>query len=74
MTVKKIVIESCLTCPHRGHLGGFAGISFVPCCKKFKSKGLPHGISNSVTLGVHASPTYEIPDWCPLEDNDVDGG
>lgn len=66
---KKIIIETCESCPHRGHRGGFAEVSYVPYCQKV-ALNLPYEVG---TIGnrdlVTARSTYVIPDWCPLEDD-----
>lgn len=64
---RKIAIKTCIECPHKGHKGGFATISYVPKCG-YTGKELPHGIGKSGGIVV-ASPTGVIPDWCPLEED-----
>ena len=65
--MKAILIKNCLVCPNRSHRGGFATVSWIPCCSLMKSKELPYTLSGNASC-VSASPTGEIPEWCPLPD------
>lgn len=68
--MKKIVIEGCGVCPYRDHNGGFGQIGYIPVCGKMNNKELPYRIGQAIGgRQVVASPTGEIPSWCPLEDN-----
>lgn len=60
--MRYIPVKSCLECPHRAHEGGFDKVSFIPMCNN-TMKQLPYTVGKSLII----SPTYEIPDWCPLE-------
>lgn len=68
MTERKIVIKTCEECPHIGREGVFCRIAYIPRCANAK-KNLPHEVVVSKQGFVSAKPTYEIPDWCPLEEN-----
>ena len=65
---RKIVISACRECPHVGHKGAFAAVSYVPKCE-LEGKELPHSIGYSVGKVVVATLEETIPDWCPLEKN-----
>lgn len=64
---KKIVIETCESCPKRDHMGAFGQVAYIPCCCAMQLK-LPY---NEVSRNgrPYAEATHEIPDWCPLEDD-----
>lgn len=59
--IKIIRIETCKECTNRDHKGAFGRISYIPICRKAGME-LPYTEHKG-----KASPTYEIPDWCPLE-------
>lgn len=68
---KKIVIKDCSECPHKDHKGGFGEVSYIPICIHIRiidRRELPYtvGLAHNVVV---ASPTYVIPEWCPLTDN-----
>lgn len=67
---KKIIIKSCNECPYTNHKGSFHRVSYIPYCIKIKRKDniLPYSINDSYNF-LSASPTWVIPKWCPLEDN-----
>jgi hypothetical protein len=67
---KKIVIASCLSCPSRDHRGAFGHISYIPVCRR-TGKDLPYTVGASAGMTLVASPTYAIPDFCPLEDDNA---
>lgn len=69
MTERKIVIKTCEECPHIDHEGGFGRIAYIPRCANAK-KNLPYTVEASDAGRVYAEPTYEIPEWCPLKEND----
>ena len=81
MATRKIVLETCSDCPHRDHKGAFGNPSCVPCCRHPNARQddgmspeLPHTISEGKPMlsggkKFHATPTYTIPEWCPLEHN-----
>ena len=79
---KKIVIESCSTCPHKDHSGQFTPGGAYPLCRKAKlpegekypdykgtSRVLPYKVGERYNHIPCRQATYEIPDWCPLEDD-----
>lgn len=63
---RKIVIENCGECPHKGHKGAFGRVAYVPRCGK-TGKDLPYTKVVGATDSIHAQYTGVIPDWCPLE-------
>lgn len=64
---RKIVIESCKTCPHRDHMGAFGSPAYVPVCRRMNQQ-LPYDLQpNGRGTGCIAVPSYDIPDCCPLE-------
>jgi hypothetical protein len=68
---KKIIITSCLECPHKDHKGAFAPVSYIPYCTKTRGE-LPYkaGVrQTNVGPFVYATYTNEIPSWCPLTDD-----
>ena len=67
---KVIVIDSCLTCPHRDHKGAFARVAYIPVCG-LKSRRLPYKQAEAYGMIV-ANPTGKIPTWCPLENRNED--
>ena len=68
LTARKIVLKTCTHCPHRDHKGAFGNPACVPVCRLAKQE-LPHTITPGSNGRLHASPTYAIPEWCPLERN-----
>lgn len=71
-----IRIKTCAECPNRDHAGAFGRVACVPECGLIKPvRELPHGV---VLTGkrLMAAPTFQIPDWCPLEkaDKTPEGG
>lgn len=68
LTTRKIVLPTCTRCPHQDHKGAFGNPSCVPVCRLAK-QDLPYTTSVGESGRVHALPTYEIPEWCPLEHN-----
>lgn len=68
---RKIVIANCRLCPHKDHMGAFAAVACVPIYRE-ANKELPHTITGAERPfnTLKASPTYEIPDWCPLPENE----
>lgn len=68
LTARKIVLKTCTHCPHRDHKGAFGNPSCVPVCRLAK-QNLPYNITYGDNGRTHASPTYAIPEWCPLERN-----
>lgn len=70
--MKKITVDSCENCMHRGHKGGFGNPGYVPKCDKV-SKELPYTVGSSGKQ-VIAKVKPGIPKWCPLEnDNPFEG-
>ena len=75
LTARKEVIHTCGTCRYRDHKGAFGNPSCVPCChhpKVRKDDGTTPELPYTPTVSdnrIHATPTYVIPDWCPLEFN-----
>ena len=68
MAARKIVLKNCTHCPHRDHKGAFGNPACVPVCRLAKQT-LPYNITYGDNGRTHASPTYAIPEWCPLERN-----
>jgi len=66
--MKKIIIKTCVECPHKEHKGGFGAVSYIPVCRK-DNKNLPYTVHVSYGI-ITASATGVIPEWCPLENND----
>ena len=68
MAKKFIPINSCSECPSRDHRGAFGRIAYIPICRA-TGKELPYDVVTNPISGISsASATYEIPEWCPLED------
>lgn len=68
--MKVIPVESCASCPHRDHKGGFGVVAYVPVCR-MANRELPHDVQTMKTPLGHrmvAGGTSVIPDWCPLSD------
>ena len=62
-----IRINSCQSCPHKDHKGGFGSPAYVPTCRK-AGQDLPYTLQpNERGTGCYANATHVIPDWCPLE-------
>ena len=68
LTARKIVLKTCTHCPNRDHKGAFGNPSCVPVCR-LANQELPYTVTPGSNGRLHASPTYEIPAWCPLEHN-----
>ena len=68
MPTRKIVLETCQHCPHRDHKGAFGNPACVPVCRLVQQT-LPYNVTYGDNRKAHASPTYTIPEWCPLEFN-----
>lgn len=68
LTARKIVLKTCTHCPHRDHKGAFGNPACVPVCRLAQQE-LPHTVTPGSNGRLHASPTYVIPEWCPLEHN-----
>ena len=68
LTARKIVLKTCTHCPHRDHKGVFGNPACVPVCRLAKQE-LPFTVTPGGNGRLHASPTYDIPEWCPLERN-----
>ena len=68
LVARKIVLHTCTHCPNRDHKGAFGNPSCVPVCR-LANQGLPYTVTPGSNGRLHASPTYEIPAWCPLEHN-----
>lgn len=72
---RKIIIETCGTCPFLDHKGGFGAVSYIPICR-MTGEELPYTV-NAASTRLHAastrrpsaSPSYVIPLSCPLEVN-----
>jgi len=63
-----ISIETCRTCPHNDHKGGFGRVAYLPVCR-LASRDLPYTSGVNGQPGrerIVATPTGEIPEWCPL--------
>lgn len=69
MTARKIVIATCDQCPHQSHGGGFGAVAYIPWCSKAKRE-LPWTPTANRHGRCTAVATDEIPDWCPLEQNE----
>jgi len=68
--VRKIVITTCSKCPNRDHSGSFTQGGAKPICSgQFPSRELPYVASETRKGNPDRSPTNEIPDWCPLEED-----
>lgn len=65
--MKKISIPTCSSCPYLTHSGGFGQIQYIPKCSKLGRK-LPYNES-ALSGNIYVQPTYVIPDWCPLEND-----
>lgn len=65
---RKIVLKTCLGCPHRDHKGAFGNPACVPVCR-LKNTELPYTTRTGDNGKIHALPTYELPGWCPLDYN-----
>ena len=68
MAARKIVLKNCTHCPHRDHKGAFGNPACVPVCRLAQQE-LPYTVTPGSNGRLHASPTYVIPEWCPLERN-----
>ena len=68
MATRKIVLKTCTHCPHRDHKGAFGNPACVPVCRLAQQE-LPYTVTPGSNGRLHASPTYTIPEWCPLEHN-----
>ena len=68
MAARKIVLKTCTHCPHRDHKGAFGNPACVPVCRLVQQT-LPYNVTYGDNRKAHASPTYTIPEWCPLEHN-----
>lgn len=58
-----IVIDKCNLCPFSDHKGAFGAVACIPVCRR-ANRELPYTVH--VDRGPRATPTNEIPDWCPL--------
>ncbi|RLA78346.1 MAG: hypothetical protein DRG78_15350 [Epsilonproteobacteria bacterium] len=69
MSTRKIVIESCNTCPFRDHKGAFGKVSYIPCCTKVDGRKVLPYIAEVGTngKGLYAKASDKIPSWCPLD-------
>lgn len=64
---RMIRVNTCQTCPHKDHKGGFGSPAYVPVCRKANNE-LPYTLTpNSRGTGCLANATHVIPEWCPLE-------
>ena len=65
---KKLVIENCVECPHRGHRGAFGRVAYIPVCRPVDRE-----LGYTVRVRQDGTPaaSYDgvVPDFCPLEDN-----
>jgi len=63
-----IEITHCSQCPHEGHRGGFAKVSYIPVCNHgSKSKTIPYEVGESHGIITASIPeNQKIPKWCPL--------
>lgn len=71
MTTRKITIKTCQACPHIATYDAL-DVDNAPFCNKTE-KGLDLPFVTRMICGNRmavASPTYVIPDWCPLEADD----
>lgn len=60
MATRKIVLSD--------HKGAFGKPSCVPVCRLAQQE-FPQTIALGSNGRLHVSPTYAIPEWCPLEHN-----
>lgn len=67
MADRKLVIENCITCPYRGHKGGFNSPAYVPYCRQTQEL-LPYEVAMGKNFMV-AQCLPGIPDSCPLDFN-----
>ena len=66
---KCIKINNCFGCPHKGRRSIHGSPSCVPTCDfGLKRNNLPYREKTISNKQIHAEPTGEIPDWCPLAD------
>jgi len=59
MSHRKIVVESCVECPNRGHKGAFGGVRYKPICRE-NNRNLPYKTKEDFAIVKDG-----IPSWCP---------
>ena len=68
--MKKLIIKNCGQCPHFSKGGPYGKVMYRPFCSNMPDgKYLPFiELLNKGRERYRAQPTYEIPEWCLLED------
>lgn len=67
--MKKLPIKDCVSCPYFANAGVVEKVMYQAYCAKASNRYLPYIKRESrSSCRYYATPTYMIPDWCPLED------